>query len=134
MPKDIYFKILFERFYNDISLSINTPEYQRNIQKLKDSEIYSALYEFQQKGAESLINRIEKYNGAILADAVGLGKTWTALAVIKYFQNRGREILLLCPKKLHYNWLKYKKNQNSRFEKDELEYHIRFHTDLDERL
>ncbi len=134
LPNDIYFKILFERFYNDISLSINTPEYQRNIQKLKDSEIYSALYEFQQKGAESLINRIEKYNGAILADAVGLGKTWTALAVMKYFQNRGREILLLCPKKLHYNWLKYKKNQNSRFEKDELEYHIRFHTDLDEKL
>ena len=54
--------------------------------------------------------------------------------MIKYFQNRGREILLLCPKKLHYNWLKYKKNQNSRFEKDELEYHIRFHTDLDEKL
>ena len=134
LPKDIYFKILFERFYNDISLSINTPEYQRNIQKLKDSEIYNTLYEFQQKGAESLINRIEKYNGAILADAVGLGKTWTALAVMKYFQNRGREILLLCPKKLHYNWLKYKKNQNSRFEKDELEYHIRFHTDLDEKL
>lgn len=134
LPNDIYFKILFERFYNDISLSINTPEYQRNIQKLKDSEIYNALYEFQQKGAESLIDRIEKYNGAILADAVGLGKTWTALAVMKYFQNRGREILLLCPKKLHYNWLKYKKNQNSRFEKDELEYHIRFHTDLDEKL
>ena len=134
LPNDIYFKILFERFYNDISLSINTPEYQRNIQKLKDSEIYNTLYEFQQKGAESLINRIEKYNGAILADAVGLGKTWTALAVMKYFQNRGREILLLCPKKLHYNWLKYKKNQNSRFEKDELEYHIRFHTDLDEKL
>ena len=134
LPNDIYFKILFERFYNDISLSINTLEYQRNIQKLKDSEIYNTLYEFQQKGAESLINRIEKYNGAILADAVGLGKTWTALAVMKYFQNRGREILLLCPKKLHYNWLKYKKNQNSRFEKDELEYHIRFHTDLDEKL
>ena len=134
LPNDIYFKILFERFYNDISLSINTPEYHRNIQKLKDSEIYSALYEFQQKGAESLIDRIEKYNGAILADAVGLGKTWTALAVMKYFQNRGREILLLCPKKLHYNWLKYKKNQNSRFEKDELEYHIRFHTDLDKKL
>lgn len=134
LPNDIYFKILFERFYNDISLSINTPEYQRNIQKLKDSEIYNTLYEFQQKGAESLINRIEKYNGAILADAVGLGKTWTALAVMKYFQNRGREILLLCPKKLHYNWLKYKKNQNSRFERDELEYHIRFHTDLDEKL
>ena len=134
LPNDIYFKILFERFYNDISLSINTPEYQRNIQKLKDSEIYSTLYEFQQKGAESLIDRIEKYNGAILADAVGLGKTWTALAVMKYFQNRGREILLLCPKKLHYNWLKYKKNQNSRFEKDELEYHIRFHTDLDKKL
>ena len=141
LPKDIYFKILFERFYNDISLSINTPEYQRNIQKLKDSEIYNALYEFQQKGAESLINRIEKYNGAILADAVGLGKTWTALAVMKYFQNKRDDdgnqkydILLLCPKKLHQNWLKYRKDQNSRFEADKLNYAIRFHTDLDETL
>ena len=141
LPNDIYFKILFERFYNDISLSINTPEYQRNIQKLKDSEIYNTLYEFQQKGAESLINRIEKYNGAILADAVGLGKTWTALAVIKYFQNKRDDdgnqkydILLLCPKKLHQNWLKYRKDQNSRFEADKLNYAIRFHTDLDKTL
>ena len=83
----------------------------------KNSEILNnALYEFQQKGAESLINRIEKYNGAILADAVGLGKTWTALAVMKYFQNKRDDdgnqkydILLLCPKKLHQNWLKYRK-------------------------
>ena len=139
LPKDIYFKILYECFYNEIS--INSPEYQRNIQKLKDSEIYNTLYEFQQKGAESLINRLEQYNGAILADAVGLGKTWTALAVMKYFQNKRDDngnqkydILLLCPKKLHHNWLKYRKDQNSRFEADKLNYAIRFHTDLDENL
>ncbi len=78
---------------------------------------------------------LQKYNGAILADAVGLGKTWTALAVIKFFQLQGREVLLLCPKKLEANWNRYKKHHESRFEKDQLDYFIRFHTDMiDDRL
>jgi superfamily II DNA/RNA helicase len=78
---------------------------------------------------------IQKYDGAILADAVGLGKTWTALAVIKFFQLQGREVIVLCPKKLQYNWNRYSRHQNSRFERDNLEFFIRFHTDLtDERM
>jgi superfamily II DNA or RNA helicase len=80
----------------------------------------------------SLIKMLQKYNGAILADAVGLGKTWTALAVMKYFEIKGYTVLLLCPKKLSNNWEQYKAGHQSRFEKDELEFYIRYHTDLQE--
>ncbi|EGD33588.1 helicase-related protein [Capnocytophaga sp. oral taxon 338] len=134
LPKDIYYKILFEYFAKDVQLSINNPDLARSIDRLKSSEIYNALYEFQQKGAESLIRKLEQFKGAILADAVGLGKTWTALAVMKFYQNRDYDVVLFCPKKLHYNWLKYKVRHNSRFEADRLNFAIRFHTDLDENL
>lgn len=134
LPKDIYYKILFELFSQDILVDIDNPEFAKKLGKLENSEIYNALYEFQKKGVISLIKRIEKHTGAILADAVGLGKTWSALAVMKYFQNQGREIILFCPKKLEQNWRKFKKGQDSRFEKDGLEYYIRYHTDLVENL
>lgn len=134
LPQDIYYKILFEYFAKDVQLSINNPDLARSIDRLKSSEIYNALYEFQQKGAESLIHKLEQFKGAILADAVGLGKTWTALAVMKFYQNRDYDVVLFCPKKLHYNWLKYKVRHNSRFEADRLNFAIRFHTDLDENL
>ena len=75
---------------------------------------------------------LQKYNGAILADAVGLGKTWSALAVMKFFQLQGREVILLCPKKLDNNWRRYLKYQDSRFEKDQFDFFIRFHTDMHE--
>ncbi|MEA1878321.1 MAG: DEAD/DEAH box helicase [Bacteroidota bacterium] len=92
--------------------------------------MYKALYDFQKKGVLSLIRMLQKYNGAILADAVGLGKTWSALAVIKFFQLQGREVLLLCPKKLEYNWKRYRRHQESKFEKDQFDFFMRFHTDM----
>lgn len=134
LPKDIYYKILFELFSQDIFIDIDNPDFAKKIGRLENSEVYNSLYEFQKKGVISLIKRIEKYNGAILADAVGLGKTWSALAVMKYYQNQGREVVLFCPKKLEHNWLKYRKGQESRFESDGLEYFIRYHTDLVETL
>ncbi|MDI6792013.1 MAG: SNF2-related protein [bacterium] len=88
------------------------------------------MYVFQQKAVLSLIKMLRKFDGAILADAVGLGKTWSALAVMKFFQLQGREVVLICPKKLQYNWNRYKKHQESRFEKDQFDYFIRFHTDM----
>lgn len=134
-PREIYYKILFELFGSQILDEQNDPEFNRQIGRLENSVIYNLLYEFQKKGVLSLIKMLQKYNGAILADAVGLGKTWTALAVIKFFQLQGREVILLCPKKLEANWNRYKKHQESRFEKDQLDYFIRFHTDMiDERL
>ena len=107
------------------------PQFQQNIGHLKHSKIYQSLYEFlQQKGVLSLIKKIESYNGAILADAVGLGKTWSALAVIKYFEIKGHQSILLCPKKLSTNWQRYQDKRGSIFDSDKLDYVIRYHTDL----
>ncbi|MDR2970846.1 MAG: DEAD/DEAH box helicase family protein, partial [Bacteroidales bacterium] len=129
-PKDLYFKILFELFGSQ--LETDDPEFNRQIGRLENSAIYNALYDFQKKGALSLIRMLQNYNGAILADAVGLGKTWTALAVIKFYQLQGRETILLCPKKLEQNWWQYLTNQDSKFEKDDFKYFVRFHTDMNE--
>lgn len=133
-PKQLYFKVLFELFGDELLLEKNNPEFNRQIGRLENTVVYNSLYEFQQKGVLSLIKMLQKYNGAILADAVGLGKTWTALAVMKFYQLQGREVILICPKKLQYNWRIYQKNQNSKFEKDQFEYFLRFHTDLTDDL
>jgi superfamily II DNA/RNA helicase len=133
-PEEIYFKILYELFKNQIS-DKDSPEFLKEIGRLEDSKVYQELYEFQQKGVISLIKMLNKYNGAILADGVGLGKTWSALATIKYFQNKGYQTILLVPKKLHQNWQHYQIHHESIFQDDKFDYVIRFHTDLqDERI
>lgn len=131
-PRELYFKVLFELFGNQLLETENDPEFNRQIGKLENSDVYNTLYEFQKKGVLSLIRMLQKYNGAILADAVGLGKTWSALAVMKFFQLQGREVLLLCPKKLEHNWRRYLRKQESRFENDQFDYAIRYHTDMHE--
>ena len=131
-PEVIYYKMLFELFGEQVLADKENLDLSRQLGRLENTVIYQALYEFQQKGVLSLIQMLQKYNGAILADAVGLGKTWSALAVMKFFQMQGREVLLLCPKKLQNNWQQYKKNHNSKFEVDNFEYFVRFHTDLQE--
>jgi len=123
--------VLFELFGSQILDDQKDPEFTKQIGRLENSVVFNTLYDFQQKGVLSLIKMLQKYNGAILADAVGLGKTWSALAVMKFFQLQGREVILLSPKKLHYNWSRYRKNQNSKFERDKLDFFIRFHTDLE---
>ena len=129
-PGDIYYKILFELFSSTLLPDMENPRFRTQVRRLEDTEIFKSLYEFQKKAALSLIKMLQNHDGAILADAVGLGKTWTALAVIKFFQMQGREVLLLCPKKLEHNWLRFRQHQQSRFEADELNYFIRFHTDM----
>lgn len=129
IPRDIYYKILFELFHDDIELSL-TDSTNRSITRMEDSVIWNILFDYQKKGVKSLISMLTKYNGAILADAVGLGKTFSALAVIKYFQSEGYFTLVLCPKKLQANWEQYLSHQGSRFERDEFDYEVRFHTDL----
>lgn len=131
-PREIYFKILFELFGSQLIEQENDPDFSRQVGRLENSVIYNALYDFQKKGVLSLIRMLQKYHGAILADAVGLGKTWSALAVMKFFQLQGREVLLLCPKKLENNWKRYRKNQESKFEKDQFDFFVRFHTDMSE--
>ncbi|AZA54590.1 SNF2-related protein [Chryseobacterium sp. G0201] len=132
-PRELYFKVLFEIFGNQLIDLENDVNFNRQLGKLENSVVFNLLYEFQKKGVLSLIRMLQKFNGAILADAVGLGKTWSALAVIKFFQLQGREIIVLCPKKLEHNWRRYLKNQDARFEKDQFDYFIRYHTDLDSK-
>ena len=127
-PEQIYLKILFELFHKEQ----DNPEVEKQLIKIEDTAVYDKLYDFQKGGVKSLIRMLNKYNGAILADAVGLGKTWSALAVMKSFQMKGDEVILLCPKKLEQNWTQYLKRQNSIFEDDKFDYVVKFHTDLRE--
>ena len=129
-PEEIYYKILYELFKADLDLDGSSIEHQQDMSLLQTSEIWRTLFNYQQKGVISLIKMLRKYNGAILADAVGLGKTFSALAVIKFFQIQGYTTVLLCPKKLQQNWTQYLKGAGSRFDKDRFDYQVRFHTDL----
>ena len=102
-PEFIYFMALyhvFSEFLNDISEDVLPNE----ATGFKQSKIWSMLYDFQRDAVLAIINKLEQYNGCILADSVGLGKTFTALAVIKYYENRNKSVLVLCPKKLAENW------------------------------
>lgn len=129
-PFQLYYKILYELFKDEFEALSTSEELTREYIHLNETVIYKTLYPFQRYGVLSLIRILKKYNGAILADAVGLGKTWTALAVMKYYQNLGYNVLVLCPKKLRYNWEQYKVGNSSCFEKDEIDFSIRYHTDL----
>lgn len=129
-PESIYFLILyhvFSEFINDIS----TDELPNEATGFKQSKIWNMLYDFQRDAVLAIINKLERYNGCILADSVGLGKTFTALAVVKYYENRNKSVLVLCPKKLAENWNTYKDNYvNNPIAVDRLNYDVLFHTDL----
>lgn len=129
-PEFIYFMTLynvFSEFLDDISEDVLPNE----ATGFKQSKIWGMLYDFQRDAVLAIINKLEKYNGCILADSVGLGKTFTALAVIKYYENRNKTVLVLCPKKLCENWNTYKDNYvNNPIASDRLNYDVLFHTDL----
>ncbi|QTQ12204.1 DEAD/DEAH box helicase family protein [Treponema parvum] len=129
-PEFIYFITLyniFKEFLDDISEDVLPKE----ATGFKQSAIWKKLYNFQQDACLAIINKLEKYNGCILADSVGLGKTFTALSVIKYFESRNNRVLVLCPKKLANNWNIYKGNyKNNLIANDRLRYDVLFHTDL----
>ena len=129
-PEFIYFVTLyniFTEFLEDISEDVLPNE----ATGFKESVIWNKLYNFQRDAALAIINKLEKYNGCILADSVGLGKTYTALSVIKYYENRNKSVLVLCPKKLHDNWVTYRSNYvNNPLVADRLRYDVLYHTDL----
>lgn len=129
-PEFIYFITLyniFNEFLEDISEDVLPNE----ATGFKNSVIWNKLYNFQKDAALAIINKLEKYNGCILADSVGLGKTFTALSVIKYYENRNKSVLVLCPKKLYDNWSTFKTNyKNNPLVADRLRYDILFHSDL----
>lgn len=130
-PEFIYFITLyniFSEFLEDIMSEDYLPD---ELTGYQNSIIWKKLYHFQKDGAIGVINKLEKYNGCILADSVGLGKTFTALAVMKYYSSRNKNILVLTPKKLADNWNRYRDNSKTNlFYNDHIRYDVLYHTDL----
>ena len=112
-PEFIYFKTLFELFREEIDARLDSNRRLADLH-LHDTEVWNTLYEFQKDGVRSVISGLQRYNGCILADSVGLGKTYTALAVIKYYELRNERVLVLCPRKLRDNWSLYPVHNNQR--------------------
>lgn len=129
-PEFIYFVTLYNIFHEFLD-DISENELPNERTGFKNSKIWSMLFNFQRDAALGIINKLEKYNGCILADSVGLGKTFTALAVIKYYEGRNKSVLVLCPKKLADNWNTYRANyKNNPIAADRLGYDVLYHTDL----
>lgn len=129
-PDYLYFVTLYNIF-SEFLEDVSEDELPNEATGFKESKIWNMLYNFQEDATLAIINKLEKYNGCILADSVGLGKTFTALAVIKYYENRNKSVLVLCPKKLANNWNTYKANYiNNPVAEDRMNYDVLFHTDL----
>ena len=129
-PEFIYFVTLyniFNNFLDDISEELLPNEGVG----FKETEIWKRMYDFQRDAVVGAINKLNKYNGCIIADSVGLGKTFTALGIIKYYELRNKNVLVLCPKKLGDNWKTYRENvSNNILLKDRLRYDVLYHTDI----
>jgi SNF2 family DNA or RNA helicase len=129
-PEFIYFITLFNIFSEFLD-DVSEDTLPNEATGFKDSKVWGMLFNFQRDAALAIINKLEKYNGCILADSVGLGKTFTALAVIKYYETRNKSVLVLCPKKLSNNWNTYRDNYiNNPLAEDRLNYKVLYHTDL----
>ncbi|MDP2842063.1 MAG: SNF2-related protein, partial [Acetobacterium sp.] len=129
-PDFIYFFTLYNIF-NEFLEDMTEDVLPNDATGFRESKIWKMLYNFQKDASLAIINKLEKYNGCILADSVGLGKTFTALAVVKYYENRNKSVLVLCPKKLSNNWNTYKDNYlNNPIAADRLRYDVLYHTDL----
>ena len=129
-PEFIYYVILYNIF-KEFLLDVTEDELANEKTGFKESVIWNTLYDFQKDATLGIINKLEKYNGCILADSVGLGKTFTALSVIKYYQERNKSILVLCPKKLANNWNTYNNEyKDNILAKDRFNYKVLYHTDL----
>ncbi|HRW93893.1 MAG TPA: helicase-related protein [Thermotogota bacterium] len=127
----IYFLTLFNIFNEFLEDIFDEDTWPNEATGFKESAIWNKLYPFQKDAAMAIISKLEKFNGCILADSVGLGKTYTALAVIKYYENRNKSVLVLCPRKLEDNWNTFKLNLvNNPIHSDRLRYDVLFHTDL----
>ena len=129
-PERIYFLILYNIFQEFLD-EIDEDVLPKDLTGYRDSLVWNKLFNYQKDAATGIINKLETYNGCILADSVGLGKTFTALAVIKYYELRNRAVLVLCPKKLADNWRNYNANLTTNIlAGDRLSYDVLCHTDL----
>ncbi len=129
-PESIYFLMLYNIF-NEFLDDINEDVLPNDLTGYQDTLIWQKLFNYQKDAATGIINKLETYSGCILADSVGLGKTFTALAVVKYYELRNKSVLVLCPKKLADNWLNYNRNLKTNiFSRDRFNYDVLCHTDL----
>ncbi len=129
-PEFIYYLTLYNIF-DEFLEDITEDELANEKTGFKNSVIWNKLYDFQKDAVLGIINKLERHNGCILADSVGLGKTFSALGVIKYYQERNKSILVLCPKKLGDNWLTFTNNyEDNPLIKDRFNYDVLYHTDL----
>jgi SNF2 family DNA or RNA helicase len=129
-PESLYFQMLYNIF-NEFLDDLSDDVLPNDLTGYQDTHIWHKLFNYQKDAATGIINKLEQYNGCILADSVGLGKTFTALAVIKYYELRNRSVLVLCPKKLADNWLNYNRNlKTNLFARDRFNYDVLCHTDL----
>ena len=129
-PELIYYAALYQIF-SEFLEDVSVDDLAKEGTGFKESKVWNLLYDFQKDAALAIINKLQTYNGCILADSVGLGKTFTALAVVKYYELLNRNVLVLCPKRLSDNWLTYKKNYiNNPIAADRLRYDVLYHTDL----
>ncbi len=129
-PERIYFVMLYNIF-SEFLEEINEDVLPNDRTGYEDTVVWKKLFNFQRDAAVGTINKLETYNGCILADSVGLGKTFTALAVIKYYELRNKSVLVLCPKKLSNNWLTYNSPLKTNIlAADRLNYKVLNHTDL----
>jgi hypothetical protein len=129
-PESIYFLMLYNIF-NEFLGDLDEDVLPNDRTGYQDTLIWNKLFNYQRDAATGIINKLETYSGCILADSVGLGKTFTALAVVKYYELRNKSVLVLCPKKLADNWLTYNHNlKTNLFAKDRFSYDVLAHTDL----
>jgi hypothetical protein len=129
-PEHVYFLMLYNIF-NEFLEDINEDVLPNDRTGYQNTLIWNKLFNYQKDAATGIINKLETYSGCILADSVGLGKTFTALAVVKYYELRNKSVLVLCPKKLADNWLNYNRNLKTNiFARDRFNYDVLCHTDL----
>lgn len=131
-PEFIYFKTLYHIFFPWLEEQQSGTFFNEKT-SLYESEIWNCLYDFQKDGVKSAIRKIEKFSGCIIADSVGLGKTYEALAVIKYYELKNARALVICPKKLSKNWTVYQginSQETNLFKKDRFTYAVLYHTDM----
>ena len=129
-PELVYYAALY-RIFHEFLDDVSDDTLPKEGSGFRDSKIWNLLYDFQRDAVLAIINKLQTYDGCILADSVGLGKTFTALAVIKYYESLNRNVLVLCPKKLSDNWTTYRNNQrNNPIAEDRLRYDVLYHTDL----
>ena len=131
-PEFIYYKTLYHLFEDFLKDATDTAFAQAN-PKFQETEIWQKLYAFQKHGVQACIQKLKAYDGCIIADSVGLGKTYEALAIIKYFELRNANVLVLCPKKLEKNWTLYPihfRRRRNPLKADRFRYNVLAHTDL----